>query len=262
MAKKKIKLGFKIVQDGRTSCGFALLYFIFVLIDYLILKGKMSAGILASPTAAGGEMPFNPANFISYVKILFYIFGSPDNGVIFLVTCNLIVLFGPALEERYGSIIIAVMMGVSAIFSGVLTACFCQHSIYGPMSIIYMMMFLNAFFNLSKKKIPLSLIFEAGFIIALDLVMFKNPNGIVGVIIGIAGGLCGSLFAFLASPKARAEKKGTKGTGTKGSEGTDLSEKERTAFLEELDSQSPRNKKNNRRNDDDDDTTVVGTLTF
>lgn len=257
MAKKKIKLGFKINQDGRASCGFALLYIIFFAIDALFLKGRMGHSILLSPTAIGGNMPFVPTDFVSYVRILFYVFGSADNGTIFMITSCLIVLLGPVLEERYGSVIIAIMMAVSTVFSGVLTACFCQHSIYGPMSIIYMMMFLNAFFNLSKKKIPLSLIFEAGFVIALDISMFKNPNGVVGVLIGIAGGLCGSLFAFLASPKARAEKK----CQTKGTE-TELSDKEKEAYLEELDNQSPRNKKNNRRNDDDDETTVVGTLKF
>ena len=38
-------------------------------------------------------------------------------------------------------------------------------------------------------------------------VMRKNLNGIIGVVIIAAGGLCGSLFAFLTSPKARKAKK-------------------------------------------------------
>ena len=115
-----------------------------------------------------------------------------------------------------------------------------------------MLIFLNSFMSFSKKKIPLS--FLAVFVLFILREVFeKNPDGIVGIIICIAGGLCGSLFAFLTSPKARAQKK---------IKGTELSGDEKEAFLEELDSQSPRNKKNKRKNDDDDDTTVVGTLTF
>jgi len=255
MAKKKFKLGFKVIQDGRTSCTFALIYIVFFVLDTLILKGKLNAVLLSSPTAAGGDRPFVVSEFMSYLKILLYPFSTQD-GNLFMISVALICMFGPAMEERYGSIIIAIMMVVSTVFSGVLTACFCKHSASGPLSIIYMLLFLNAFFNFSKKKIPLSFIFEVVFIILIDLLLYHNPNGVVGVIVGIAGGLCGSLFAFLASPKARVEKKNEK-------TGTDLSKTDKEAYLEELDSQSPRFKnKKNKKNDDDDDTTVVGTLTF
>ena len=87
-----------------------------------------------------------------------------------------------------------------------------------------------------------------------------EENETVGIIICIAGGLCGSLFAFLTSPKARAAKKAEsdKGSGL-------LSKAEKAAYLEELDSQSPRNKKpagRNSKKNDDDDSTLVGTLKF
>lgn len=39
-----------------------------------------------------------------------------------------------------------------------------------------------------------------------------------------------------------------------------MTQEERAAYLEELDSQSPRNRKNKKN--DDDDTTVIGTLKF
>lgn len=251
MAKKKFKLGFKITQDGKISCTFALIYALLFVINELILKGKLNAMVFNSPTAVGGDRPFIVSDFMSYLRILLYPFSTQDLNL-FMISGTLICMFGPAMEERYGSVIIAIMMAVSTVFSGVLTACFCKASAYGPLSIIYMLMFLNAFFNLSKKKVPLSFIIECVFIILVDAVMLHNPNGVVGVIVGIAGGLCGSLFAFLASPKARAEKK----------RGTDLDKNEKEAYLEELDSQSPRFKNKNRRKDDDDDTTVVGTLTF
>jgi hypothetical protein len=65
--------------------------------------------------------------------------------------------------------------------------------------------------------------------------------------------LCGSLFAFLTSPKVKASKKTSGGL---------LSRAEKIAYAEEIDSQSPRNKKNKTPSYDDDETTVVGTLKF
>jgi len=257
MAKKKFKLGFKIVNDGVASVSVALISIIFFVCNTFIFKGKLTSLFLSAPTAAGGELPFIVSGPLSYIRILMYIFGSYNINS-FMIPCCLICLFGPVLEERYGSLIIGIMMIVSGIFSGVLNACFCQKMSSGLSCVVFMMLFLSAFFSLSKKKIPLSFIFVVGFYIFMDLFLFNNPNGFVGVIIEIAGGLCGSLFAFLASPKARAEKKATKGTDLSGT----LSKEEKEAYLEELDSQSPRNKKNKRKNDDDDDATVVGTLTF
>ena len=75
------------------------------------------------------------------------------------------------------------------------------------------------------------------------LALRKNPNGPVGVVIVAAGGLCGSLFAFLTSPKARKAKKNE------------------AAMQEFQDANSPRfSVKSTGKKSSDDETTVVGTL--
>jgi membrane associated rhomboid family serine protease len=158
------------------------------------------------------------------------------------------------MEERYGSVIIGIMIFVSALFAGVLNACFCETSLVGAVPLVSMMIFLNAFMSFSKKKFPLS--FAAVMVLFVLLQIFSGA-GAVKIIICIAGGLCGSLFAFLTSPKMKAEKKASKGAG--GSGGGLLNRAEKVAYAEELDRNSPRNKKSY---DDDDESTVVGTLKF
>ena len=166
-------------------------------------------------------------------------------------------LLGPAMEERYGSVIIGIMIFVSALFSGVLNACFCAESLVGAVPVVCMMIFLNAFMSFSKKTFPLS--FAAVIVLFVFLEIFSGA-GVVRIIICIAGGLCGSLFAFLTSPKVKAAKKnGESGSGRSGGL---LSRAEKVAYAEELDKQSPRNKKNRKSSYDDDETTVVGTLKF
>ena len=153
------------------------------------------------------------------------------------------------------------MMGVSIIFSGVLNACFCETSLKGCNCVIFMMIFLNSFMSFSKKKIPSSFVIIFIFYIVKEILQVsdKRLSGIVGLIICIAGGLCGSLFAFLTSPKARAEKKSEKNAKNT----APMTMEEKTAFLEELDSQSPRNhSKKSKKYDSDDDTTVIGTIKF
>ena len=163
------------------------------------------------------------------------------------------------MEERYGSVIIGTMLFVSALFSGVLNACFCTDSLIGAVPVVCMMIFLNAFMSFSKKAFPLS--FAAVIVLFVFLEVFSGA-GAVKIIICIAGGLCGSLFAFLTSPKVKATKKESSGGQTSKRSGGLLSRAEKAAYVEELDRNSPRNKNNRDSLDDDDETTVVGTLKF
>ena len=92
----------------------------------------------------------------------------------------------------------------------------------------------------------------------------KNPNGAAGVIIVLAGGLAGSLFAFLTSTKARAERK----TGVT-VEPYKKSKPSKSTYKSREDRIMEKNRKENRKADkkrtppsSDSDATVVGTLKF
>lgn len=261
MTKKKFKFNLKISLDAPVTTFFALFSLILFTVDTIFLKGKLSLGIFSSPTSASGSLPFSVSSATSYLRLILYIFGAAS-WTSLLVNLLFVLLLGPAMEERYGSVVIGIMMIVSALFSGVLNACFCTVSLQGCLPLVFMMIFLNSFMSFSKKKVPLSFVMIFIFFIAYELIE-KSPSQLVGIIICIAGGLCGSLFAFLTSPKARAAKKSE--VEKEKSEKSEKSEKTsqedaRKAYLEELDKQSPRNK--NSKKNDDDETTVVGTLKF
>ena len=263
MAKKKFNLNIKVAYDAPVTLSFVIVCTIIFLLNLLLAKSGKAEGLqslLASPTNQGGVLPFIPSSPVSYLRLLFYIFGAGGKAVsasVMFTNLILIMLLGPAMEERYGSVIIGIMIFVSALFSGVLNACFCETSLVGAVPLVSMMIFLNAFMSFSKKKFPLSF----GVVMVLFIVLQSVSGlGAVKIIICIAGGLCGSLFAFLTSPKMKAEKKNNSGVADSGKKrGGFLSRAEKAAYAEELDRNSPRNKKTS---DDDDETTVVGTLKF
>ena len=254
MAKKKFKLNF--VFDAPVTISFCFISVILFALNQIAFKGSLDGKILSSPTTALGAFPFSVSNPASYFRLFLYAFNAQD--WIFLFTNLMFMLMlGPSQEERYGSVVIGIMMGVSILFSGVLNACFCETSLKGCNCVIFMMIFLNSFMSFSKKKIPASFVMIFIFYIVKEILQVtdKRLSGIVGLIICITGGLCGSLFAFLTSPKARAEKKSEKTSKT-------MTAEEKAAFLEELDSQSPRNRAKKSKKSDDDDTTVIGTIKF
>ena len=201
--KKKLKLKFE--YDSPVMLTFAFLTLIIFILDTFAFKGKLKDAWLFTPTAAGGAFPFAFSDFRSILRLFIHVFGYGESSVLI---CNLIfiLLLGPAMEERYGSVIIGIMIFVSALFSGVLNACFCQNAVCGAEPVVFMLILLWTMMQLSRSKVSASAVAVIALFVAM-LVFRKNPNGVVGVVITAAGGLCGSLFAFLTSPKARKAKK-------------------------------------------------------
>ncbi len=208
MANKKSFFGLKFIYDAPATLTFAFICIILFILDSLLLKGQLSHNYLISPTTAAGKMPFMASNPLSYLRLVLYSFGAASASTL---VCNMIfvLLLGPSMEERYGTVVIAIMMAVCILFSGVLTACFSKTSLTGSSAVIFMMIFLNSFVSLSKKKIPVSFVVVFFLFIFREIFDLENASLADGIkiIINIAGGLCGSLFAFLTSPKAKTARK-------------------------------------------------------
>ena len=154
---------------------------------------------------------------------------------------SFILLLGPMLEERYGSGILSLMMVVTALVTGVLNACFSTFPMVGSSDIAFMMILLASFTSLSKNEIPLSFILILVLYIGREIVGHQQKDNIA-IFAHIAGGLCGSLFAFLATPKQKATSTTKKVTSTKKSEETTSSNKTKKPTTSS------------------DDTTVVGSI--
>ena len=256
MSKKKFKFNLKFSYDAPVTLSFVIVCVFFFLLSSFVIKSGALGKILASPTTQAGALPFIVKQPVSYLRLLLYIFGSGDvtSHITYLL---IILLLGPAMEERYGSVIIGIMIFVSALFSGVLNACFCTESLIGPIPVVCMMIFLTAFMSFSNKTVPMTFL---ATIVFFGYLSITSGLGAVRLITCIAGGLCGSLFAFLTSPKAKAAKKSSSGESARS--GGLLNRAEKAAYVAELDSQSPRNKKNRSSSSSDEETTVVGTLKF
>ncbi len=259
MAKKKLNINLKISYDAPVTLTFVIVCVILFLLNTYVIKNGAVGKVLASPTSTSGSFPFIVSQPLSYLRLFLYIFGS-DNILFLFSNLYLIMLLGPAMEERYGSVIIGIMIFVSALFSGVLNACFSSKSLIGALPVASMILFLNVFNSFLKKKLPLSFVLIIALFVSLEAYCRVNA---IHFIICMAGGLCGSLFALLTSPKTRQERKtagSASGNSSAKKKGGLLNKAEKLAYAEELDRNSPRNKTSGSRSDDE--TTVVGTLKF
>lgn len=233
--KKNIFSSLKITYNAPVTLTFSLIA-VAVLCAETLLHKKIILNFFSAPGSAQSPLPFGITNVLDYIRLIFHVFGHSDwNHLISNIA--FILLLGPVQEEKYGSILLAVMMFTASVVSGVLNVCFSPLTLTGADSIAFMMILLTSFASIKKNEIPLSFILILILYIGKDIAL-KSLQQNITTLSHIAGGLCGSMFAFLATPGKR------------------ISKTAQSARLEEIDSQSPRLNQPVKK----DNSTVVGTL--
>lgn len=156
----------------------------------VITKGKTNKLLFTSYRSS----MLNP---FTYVRLFTHSIGHKDWN--HLVSNFLyILLIGPMIEEKYGSVNLLVMLLLTSLVIGLFNTIFSNYVITGASGNVYMLIVLSSFSNIAEGKIPLTLVLIFLFYITTEL---KN-----GLVEGnkkvyhdghILGALCGLAFGFL-----------------------------------------------------------------
>jgi membrane associated rhomboid family serine protease len=116
----------------------------------------------------------------------------------------LILLLGPILEERHGSVPLLVMILITALVTGLINFAFSSHGLLGASGIVFMMILLASTANIRQGEIPLTFIAVAIIYLGGELIAsFKSSDGIAHGA-HLIGGLSGAALGFLGARKAAA----------------------------------------------------------
>lgn len=135
---------------------------------------------------------FNP---LTYVRFVTHIFG--HDSLSHLINNFLyILLIGPMIEEKYGSMNLLIMILVTALVIGILNSLFTNKRILGASGIVFMLIVLSSFVNIEAGKIPITLVLICLFYIINEIRdgLFKKDN--VSHLGHLLGALCGVIFGF------------------------------------------------------------------
>lgn len=250
----------RVTYNAPVTLSFAVICTVIMLLDVFLFNKHLSNALFIIPGGRNSIHPFDWKSPIDYFRLFSHIFGH-SNWAHLISNMSLILLLGPILEDRYGSPMLTLMMITTSLVTGVINACFITVPEMGASDIVFMMIILTSYTSLAKNEIPLS------FILVFILYVggqFYNAKSLqtdgISVVAHIAGGLCGSLFAFLITPKKTAAARKTSQRKPA---------KKADSYDAALDSDdpagpSPRFAKKGRKNTKarDNDETVVGTLEF
>ena len=132
---------------------------------------------------------------ISYVRLVTHIFGHVD-WEHFRNNFLIILLIGPTLEEKYGSINLLIMIFITALITGIIHVLFKKTKLLGASGIAFMLILLSSFVNIKEGTVPLTLVLICLFYVIdeiKDLLLKKDHVSHLGHLIGA---LCGIGFGF------------------------------------------------------------------
>jgi len=132
---------------------------------------------------------------LDYFRLFSHVFGHMDWAHL-SGNFMLLLILGPMLEEKYGSINVLEMMLITATVTGILNILFFPTALMGASGIVFMFILLSSFTNFRSGEIPLTfLLIMTLYLLSEVLMSFRDDN--VSQFAHILGGVIGSSFGFL-----------------------------------------------------------------
>lgn len=160
---------------------------LFVLLLSYITKGK-STYYFSSGRG-------NPFSIVTYFRMFTHVLGHADwnhfrNNFIYIL------LVGPMIEEKYGSISLLKMIMITAFVTALINIIFSKKDILGASGISFMLILLSSLVNLQNGKIPLTLVLIFLFYIASEVIdgLFKKDN--ISHLSHLIGAICGFIYGY------------------------------------------------------------------
>jgi len=167
---------------------FALLSSLVLVLDQALFPSLIESLFVVGPT-------MNPANPLDYVRLFTHVIGH-SSWAHLMGNFAFILLLGPILEEKYGSMGLFIMIAITALVTGLLNVLFLPSALLGASGVVFMMILLISFTNIRQGEIPLTFILIVILYLTQEVVDSVRQDS-VAQFAHISGGVIGSLFGFL-----------------------------------------------------------------
>lgn len=137
-------------------------------------------------------------NPITYFKLFSHSLGHADWNHLYSNFVK-ILLIGPMIEEKYGSINLLIMMLITSLIIGLFYKIFDLGRVRGASGVLYMLIILSSFVNIEGGKIPITLALIIIFFVADDIIKFiKKEDDNISHLGHLTGAICGLAFGILS----------------------------------------------------------------
>lgn len=109
-----------------------------------------------------------------------------------------ILLIGPLIEEKYGSLNLLIMMILTSLVIGIINRIFTKNRILGASGIAYMLIVLCSFVNIQDGKIPITVVLIILFFVVDEIInLLKRKKDGISHLGHVTGAICGIILGIL-----------------------------------------------------------------
>lgn len=110
-----------------------------------------------------------------------------------------ILLIGPLIEEKYGSLNLLIMIILTSLIIGIINRIFSKNRILGASGIAYMLIVLCSFVNIESGKIPITVVLIILFFVVDEIInLLKRKKEGISHLGHVTGAICGILLGILS----------------------------------------------------------------
>lgn len=161
--------------------------FIIMILGYLT-RGRIINHLFSTERAS----LLNPS---TYIRLFIHVLGHSDWRH-FRNNYLIILLLGPMIEEKYGWLNYLIMILITSFITGIVNFIRGNTNLKGASNIVFMLIVLSGFVNVTSNKIPLTLVLITLFYL-IDEIKDIGKNDQVAHYGHITGAICGLVFGFL-----------------------------------------------------------------
>jgi GlpG protein len=182
-----LKLKIKITFNAPVTLVFVLICFTTTLLGVLT-GGKITKAVFMTYHSS-------LTNPMTYIRFITHIFGH-SGWEHFIGNASYILLLGPMLEEKYGSLELVEVIGITAVMTGLVNYIFFWNvALCGASGVVFSFIILASFTGFKNREIPLTFILVAVIFIGQQLyegiVIQDNVSNIAHILGGIVGTVIG-----------------------------------------------------------------------
>lgn len=168
----------------------------------VLLLGELTGGKSTTALFCVYRSPLSDA--LTYPRFFLHVLGHA-NYEHYMSNMLLMLVVGPALEEKYGSRPLLLAMIFTAFVSGLVQwAFFPGQALLGASGIVFMMIVMASLSGMRSGSIPLTLVFVVIFYLGGEVLdgILKSDN--ISQLTHIVGGVCGAVLGYVMT-RRRAE---------------------------------------------------------
>lgn len=166
---------------------FFFLSFVVLVLNYFT-KGKSNKLLFSSYRSSLFDL-------LTYIRLFTHVLGHGDwnhfkNNFLYII------LIGPMIEEKYGSLNLVIMILITALSTGIINSLVSKNRVLGASDIVFMFIVLSSFVNINSGKITVTLILILIFYVIDEIKdgLFKKDN--VSHLGHLIGAICGCIYGF------------------------------------------------------------------